>query len=277
MKKKPIGKVLCCFFEILCSSFTGSRASIFKIILFLYLLLPTIDKKKRKKIYRLMFFLFPLSVVAFIFATSVIRGENYSILEYIKLIIGRLSLLDPAAISLGGKLGGGWNSEVFISKYSFLNQMKLVTNTIIPGDIFPYDIHPNLYFRAVYFGNTLEWCNQYYSSMNMTLPVYFCVKYGYIPSVVITVALLVIIYKLIRRTKSYNLSYSLLFIFIYQLLYYFDWVYTFNYLYGILLTLMMLFCWSKITQANKKQISYDLNMNTRNMTIKHKIKKATVI
>lgn len=89
-------------------------------------------------------------------------------------IIGRVSYLENTMLPIYFK---NTNNEramtIFKDKYSPINQFKIFINNIVPGDIFEFDVYPNQYYRSAFMEFPLNRSKEYYTSINLTLPVYF--------------------------------------------------------------------------------------------------------
>lgn len=87
-------------------------------------------------------------------------------------IMGRVSYLENTMLPIHYK-----NDEarmaIFKDKYSPVRQIQLLINNVVPGNVFEFDVYPNQYFRAAFMDFTLKRALEFYTSINVTLPVYF--------------------------------------------------------------------------------------------------------
>lgn len=165
---------------ILISVLGGSRAAIFFIVfcIYLFFIIFKLSAKFKKQLIWFIVFLALLAPLTFFLATLQ-RGTSALAFNFlVNNIITRVSYLEVSAIELEQWSEGTWIQSVFFDKYSLINQLQQGINSIVPGDIFSADVHPNQYWRAIFSGYSLEMCRKYYLSMYSILPTYLTIKYG---------------------------------------------------------------------------------------------------
>lgn len=151
---------------------------------------------KKYSIYLLISFLF--AVFGFNWATALRSKEpqvEESITERVQLatgvsggqiyqIVGRISFLENTMLPIFHKKSNDSRSmSIFKTKYSPLNQFKIFINNVVPGDIFEFDVYPNQYYRAAFMDLTVQQAREYYTSLNLTLPVYFYMYHSFLLSI----------------------------------------------------------------------------------------------
>jgi hypothetical protein len=224
-------------FYILSATLSGSRSGILAVffIFFIgYAYKSFIFYKVR--LLRFLKYTFIFSPILYVLASQVRDSSliDYSFLQY--QIVGRMSTLETAMHPIYYK-DNNLDLTLFNEKYGLINQFKLVLDSFIPGQIFEFDISPNNYYRSIFFDTSLTYVRENYMSINMTLPVYLYMKYGYfcIPLTVVYIFAFYILLIYLRRSPL--ISIALLSCF-YNIIFYFDWVMTFTELYSALLTVL---------------------------------------
>ncbi len=120
--------------------------------------------------------------------TSGIPQDNRSVTTR---IVGRISFLENMMVPIYYKdVLKMDRSNIFYDKYSLSNQLKILVNNLVPGDIFEYDVYPNQYYRSAFLKLDPAISKTDYTSINMTLPVFFYMYWGSIVSVLISAALI---------------------------------------------------------------------------------------
>ena len=176
--------------------------------------------------------------------SSSLRGyENYGFEYMINQIVSRVSLLEDGGVALWKADCGSWNESLFYEKYSLVNQFKCIVNSLMPGSVFEQDIWPNLYYRAIFLGESIEQCRSVYCSNFLILPVYLQLKYDKALAVIVSVMLVVGLYILLALFEKYAISRICAIYILLELFEYFDWgfvidrfraiVYTFVFTYFI--------------------------------------------
>jgi hypothetical protein len=200
---------------------TGSRSAFISLIPVVIAYVPFANFRRHKAaIFTALIVLAIVSPVLFLAATS-IRKSSVNDIE--KLILARVSYLETGAMAIEAK--GRIDAAIFYEKYDLANQVKLVINSLIPGDLFPGDVDPNQYYRSAFMGFTREEAHDNYTSMNMTLPVFLFMYLGFFGAIIVCAAILVIYYLLMviswPRHKAIFIS---LVLSLYGLLTFFDFV-----------------------------------------------------
>ncbi|MES2590485.1 MAG: hypothetical protein V4608_01285 [Bacteroidota bacterium] len=195
----------------------------------------------KNKLKMILYFFLLLSPFIFIFATQLRYGSSG--LEFQTLfskIIGRVSLIETSMIPVHFKDLNDIHLKLFYEKYGIINQLKVIIDSTIPGEIFNNDVFPNQYYRAIFLGRPETFVVENYMSINMSLPVFFYLCYGYWGIPITILFLFLFFYFMYKyRTNAYN---NILFLpLLYQMLIYFDWVMVFNQLFTTVLTLIALF------------------------------------
>lgn len=116
-------------------------------------------------------------------------GYSYFALNHydtLKKIIARASFLETTMLPIIYKDRKLPNLKIFYEGYSITNQLKLIVNNLLPGDVFPPDVMPNQYYRAAFLNMPVKLAREYYTSINMTLPVYFYMYFSFALSIIIT-------------------------------------------------------------------------------------------
>lgn len=204
-KKEKFGELLAAsFVYMLISILGGSRAAIFIIVFFLFLFFIIFkpSSKFKKKLIWFIGFLAVLAPVSFYFATLK-RGTSALSLKYlVNNIITRISYLEVSAIELEQWSRGSWIQSIFFEKYSFINQIQQGINSIVPGNIYSVDVHPNQYWRAIFSGYSVDMCKKYYMSMYSILPTYLTIKYGVGLNCIIYGGVVTLYYWCVNRFKN---------------------------------------------------------------------------
>ncbi len=95
-------------------------------------------------------------------------------------LMGRISYLESSMLPIHYKNVNDEKSlSIFNEKYSLKNQLQIFINNLVPGNIFPFDVYPNQYYRAAFMGQTIEAAAGIYNSMNLTLPIYLYMYWGF--------------------------------------------------------------------------------------------------
>lgn len=240
VQKKKANIVLAVLFYVISITLSGSRSGILAVV-FVFLIGFSFQTfhAYRSRLYSFLKYGLLLAPLLFIFGTS-IRGATDIIDKSVLLnqIIGRMSALETAMMPVH-YLDNNLDLDLFYDKYNFWNQLKLILDSIIPGQIFQYDVMPNNYYRAIFMGASKSFVMENYMSINLTLPVYLYIKYSYL-SVLFTVIYILGFYKIVLLFKNFPLIVIVILSVFYNVLYYFDWVMVFVQLYTGLLTVLCL-------------------------------------
>lgn len=180
-------------------------------------------------------------------------GSNY--VEIIDSIVNRCSKLEHGAIPLWEWNMGTYDKELFYQKYGILNQFGFVFDSLIPGSVFVSDTSPNQYYRSCFLGLPEHLAQTRYNSDNMTLPIYFTVKYGYMAGIVFSIILIVFVYIICLRFKDYAISRVMATVVLLELLDYFDWYMVVKRLVDGSLTIMMFWFARKFIKTNVRLVT----------------------
>jgi len=243
---------------ILVATFTGSRSSVV-FLLIVAIFLPVFYNYAliKKKLIRIIIFIALISPVIFLYGTS-LRG-NFDRDKLVKLIFGRISMIELSMIPLQGKADGTMRNDIFDEKYSATNQFQQVLNTVSPIDPYKYDIAPNQYFRQIFLRASEKYVRNSYMSMNFTLPVYFVMKTNLFLGCLMTILLLSLIYYLWHRFSSNIYIFISIICSLYNLLYFFDWIIIAQIVFTTCLTILAL----KMYNHFANSIGYTLTRYSR--------------
>jgi len=225
-------------FYVVYITLSGSRSGIISIFFIFFIGFAFQNFKlyasKIKSVLKIGILLTP---ILFIYASS-IRGidEIVGVDFIINQIVGRASTLETSMMPLYFQ-SHNLDLSLFSSKYSFWNQFKLSLDALIPGQIFEYDVMPNNYYRSIFMGFSESFVFENYMSINLTLPIYLFLKYGYF-GIVFTVFYIVGFYKILLYFKNKPYVVILLLSTFYNLIYFFDWVMIFITIYSSFLTIL---------------------------------------
>jgi hypothetical protein len=144
----------------------------------------------------------------------------------INSIVSRISFLELAMLPVMFKDQNIKNISIFYDKYSIVNQLKLIINNIVPGDIFKFDVYPCQYYRAAFTETPIAFVREHYTSINMTLPVYFYMYSNFYVSILLSGLTIWGYYLLTLRAFRVHPLAGAVFIYVFytSFLYYFDWV-----------------------------------------------------
>ena len=184
-----------------------------------------IYKKYKKQIKLIVLALAIASPFIFIYSTSS-RGSITSNAsnKAIETIAARCSCLDEAGLALYVSEKPGFENNIFHEKYSIQHQAECIIDSVLPGTLFSGDVDPNQYYRAMVGYMSVKEAAQSYTSMNMMLPIYLVIKYGLITGVLLSVVIIVGLYKIITKMKKSVWQVILILVVFRETLYYFDWV-----------------------------------------------------
>ncbi|MGE6353885.1 hypothetical protein ACQKCJ_08385 [Flavobacterium sp. NPDC079362] len=238
VQKRKSNVIFAIFFYVVCVSLSGSRSGIISIFFVLFIGMAfEVFKYYKVKIQNFLKFGMLLAPILFVYVT-ISRGFDEIVgFDFImNQIIGRISTLETSMLPLYYQ-SHNLDLTLFYSKYDFWNQLKLSIDTLLPGQIFEFDVMPNNYYRAIFMGYSESFVFENYMSVNLTLPIYLYLKYGYL-GLFFTVLYIVGFYKLlvIFRNKPFVII-ALLSTF-YNLIYFFDWVMVVITLYSSFLTIL---------------------------------------
>lgn len=262
-KKPVIFMIVCYIFSV---TIGGSRSGVLGIILlFCYGLGFSSFDIYRKRIFKFMKYALILSPLIFVFATTLRfddDGFDWQLLS--NLIVGRVSFIELGMIPIHYVDNGGLDLTLYYNKYSFLHQSKLIIDSLAPGQLFEFDVMPNNYFRAVFFGFTEDFVVNNYMSINITLPVYFYTLFGY-TGVLITIVYLVVYFELFSKLRKYPFISLALISTLYEVLVYFDWVMVFNRFFSTMLTILTLKAYMILRKSLVNSINKDKLLKLNNL------------
>jgi hypothetical protein len=240
VQKKRSNSIIAILFYIISATLSGSRSGILSAV-FVFLIGYSFVNFQlyRKGLYRLMMGGLMLAPLVFVYAT-ILRGytDKIDLSVVFNQIVGRMSVLETSMLPVHF-YDNNMNLDLFYDKYSFINQFKLSLDSLIPGQLFDFDVMPNNYYRAIFMGYDQTFVFENYLSINLTLPIYLYLKYSYY-SIILTPVYLVGFYKLLQTLKKYPLMAVVLVSVFYNVLYFFDWVFIITQLYKALLTVIFL-------------------------------------
>lgn len=182
-----------------------------------------------------------LMPVLYVVASSLRGYENYGFEYMVNQIVARISILEDSGVALRKADCGEWNAGLFYEKYSFVNQLKCIVNSMVPGSIFEQDIWPNLYYRAIFLGESVEQCRAMYCSNYLILPVYLLLKYQVVLAVVLSVVLLVGLYILLEIFEKYAISRICAVYLLWEVFCFFDWGFVADRFRGIICTFVFVY------------------------------------
>ena len=239
-QKKRSSALMAVLFYLISVTLSGSRSGILAII-FVFLIGYSFVQfnQYRKRILKFVLYALIIAPVIFIYATS-LRGytDSISISVVLDQIVGRMSVLETSMLPVHF-YDNQLNLDLFYDKYSFINQFKLSLDALVPGQLFDFDVMPNNYYRAIFMGYDQAFVFENYLSINLTLPVYLYLKYGYF-TLILTPLYILGFFKVVKLFKNYPLIAILFLSVFYNLLYFFDWVFIFTQLYKAILTIILL-------------------------------------
>lgn len=245
---------------IIMLTFSGSRSAIILIII-ISLILPlfingNIIKEKMRKLIIILIFSSPL---LFVYATS-IRGDIDKSIIY-NIIIGRISMVELAAIPIESKDKGEMNKDVYNAKYGVINQIEQSINEISPINPFKQDVNPNQFHRSVFKGVNEETILTKYMSINLTLPTYIYLESNFLFSCFISIFFLSLLYYIwVRNSNSIFLFVGII-LNLYYILMYFDWVLIVAGFYKMFLSTFALMLLNWLINSIKKNKTDNLDSN----------------
>ena len=240
VQKKKSNVIKAVLFYVIFVTLSGNRSGIISIFsLFLIGLAFEAFKQYRKKITKFLKYGVLLAPFLFIYATMMRGMDEIVGLDFIlNQIVGRISTLETSMLPLYYDTHN-LDMSLFYSKYDFWNQLKLSIDSIIPGQIFDFDVMPNNYYRAMFMGRSESFVFENYMSVNLTLPVYLYLKYSYF-AIPLTVLYVLGFYLILRNLKYMPLVGIAFLSVFYSLIYFFDWAMFFSQLYTSFLTIIFI-------------------------------------
>jgi len=238
VQKKKSSVIKAILFYVVYITLSGSRSGIISIF-FVFFIGMAFEGFKRYESKLLNFLKYGLLMAPALFVYATLsRGINEVVgFDFImNQIVGRMSTLETSMLPLYHE-SHDLDLSLFYSKYGFWHQIKLCIDTLLPGQIFEFDVMPNNYYRAMFMGFSESFVRENYMSVNLTLPIYLYLKYGYF-GILFTVLYILGFYKLLVFFKNKPFVIIILLSTFYNLVYFFDWVMVFMQLYSSLLTVL---------------------------------------
>ncbi len=226
--KKDINKIkLCIIIYLTISLLSFSRAGIF-ILFFIfgafYFFDKTIGKYIIKKMYIYIIFGIICAPILYTVSSNNRYHENRKFDVYtIRQIGGRLSILESAAGVLKATTEDETSKQLFLDKYGICNQLRISLNTLSPFDFFENDAAPNQYYRMIVNKASQEEIENNYVSINIGLPIYFYLKYGFLPGLIFFSSFLFVIFLILIYGKQSSFKVAISIYVFYMLILYFDW------------------------------------------------------
>lgn len=262
-QRKVVNVVILFFIYLIYATLTGSRSGFISLFV-IFLMYPAFSNFDlyKKSIKRVLFGFAVISPLLFLAATILVR-DAYNGLDLnpniiMRLIMGRLSFLETSMLPIHYKDMGD-KLDIFYNKYSLLNQLKLIIDALFPGNLFGGDVMPNQYYRAAFMGYSEDFVINVYTSINITLPVYLYMYFGNFLSCIISIAILVLYYRLCSRSVNNIFLFVPLLASLYHLLYFFDWVMWFLQFFTFMLTAFAVYGFSVLRQAFIKIIHNNIS------------------
>ncbi|MCD0473667.1 hypothetical protein LPB87_04580 [Flavobacterium sp. EDS] len=257
VQKKKSNVLLAILFYVISVTLSGSRSGIITIffVFFIGLAFETFKFYKGK----LSIFLkcgIIIAPILFIFATKLRGIDDFVGIDFIfNQIVGRMSVLETSMMPIY-YYDNNIEMELFYDKYSVSHQFFLALDSIVPGQLFDFDIMPNNYYRAIFMEYSQSFVLENYMSVNLCLPTYLYLKYGYF-TFLLTILYVIGFYKLTSLLKSYPLLVVVLLSAFYNVIYFFDWVMVFTQIYTGILTVLVLKMFVFIRREFIRNIKYN--------------------
>ena len=253
-QKSKVSLWMSCGLYIAYTMLIQSRAGFLFVFIILMSIIFSSDKIRQygQKIKFGIMFVIIFAPVSYVIVTTS-RGHNYggTIDGIIKKIVNRCSRLELAGIPLFEMDRQIYNKEIFYEKYSFIRQIQLSINSLLPGDIFPADVQPNQYYRSTFLGLPEITAKKNYTSINITFPSYLTLKYGMLVAIVISVAVIVGLYYLSLRLEDYTISRIIPVMILMDVLDFFDWAYIMQRVFVIFCTIFFFWLVRFVTKKIK--------------------------
>jgi len=205
----------------------GSRSCIIAIILSTMIIFPMFTNYSiyKNKIYIFIIIFTALSPLMFYYGT-LSRGINVDRNLLSRQIVGRISSLELSMIPINCKDNNisGCNLDMFYEKYNPVRQILQSIDTMYPGNIWVTDVLPSQYYRVAFLGWNEEKAKSFYTSMNMTLPVYFYMYTNETIASILSIITLVCYYLVWMRFRKNIYIFLGMILTLYFMLQYFDFV-----------------------------------------------------
>ena len=232
-QKKYIKRLTLCIVIFLSISLLNfSRSGIFTLFFILgsfYFYNQKTGKYLIKKMFPLLLIAIIGAPVLYVVSSNNRYHEKRGMDGYIlRQIVGRLSILEPAAGIIKSVKEDKKSNNLFLEKYGFSNQIKLALNTLSPLDFFEDDVASNQYYRMIVNNVSLSETKNNYVSIFISLPVYFYLKYGFVFGLLFFSSLLSILFVIFIYGKNSLFKFSIGVFSFYFLLVFFDWIDVFD-------------------------------------------------
>lgn len=275
LQKKTLNIFFLLIIYICFLTFSGSRSAVIFIFLLVFMI-PMFSNSNiyKKVILRYLKLIIIISPFLFILGTSKrlhTADDRFQKIDYISdRIIGRISFLELNMIAIGKADNSTADMALFNKKFGVSNQLKQMANTISPFDFFKFDVDPNQYFRAIFLGKSEKDVPGSYWSVNLTLPVYYYLKTGFIFSCLISILILSSIYLVWVRFSKNIYILILVLMTLYQLLYFFDWVVIFRGVFTVFLTIFTLNRFEFFGRIIARTFKFPLTIKFKKIIIRYK-------
>ena len=244
------------FLFIVYSLFIGSRAGIMYVILFELCYIMLGYGKRSKQLKSIMLFIL-IAPFAFLIS-SVLRGVSFDSFKYlVDSIIARCSVLEILGRVFRAIHTQDYEVDLFTDKYSFIHQLQLIVNSVFPGSIFPDDMMPNTYYRAIFSNYSISFVQDNYMSINITPLGYFSMKYSIIIGVIFNILLVLILFSFCERNRNSLFCRVIAIMGLWEILYFFDWNMIFIRFFKIALTVFLYKMYIKVKEKSKYFIRYN--------------------
>lgn len=240
VQKKKSNVLMAIFFYVLSVTLSGSRSGIISIFFVFFIGLGfEAFRYYKKKVSVFLKWGLILAPLLFMLATQLRGvGDIIGLDVIIRLIVGRMSALETTMMPVY-YYDHNLNLDLFYDKYSVWHQFLLSVDSIVPGQLFDFDVMPNNYYRAIFMDYSESFVFENYMSVNLCLPTYLYLKYGYF-TFILTIIYILLFYKFTSLFRRYPLIVIVLLSVFYNLIYFFDWVMIFMQIYTSLLTVFAL-------------------------------------
>ena len=276
-QRKRINIFIIVIVFVLLQTYFGSRSAVISLILLLlfFPIYQNYDKYKRK-IKKIAVLIIILSPMLFFFATWM-RGRKFAhSIWLVNTVIGRISMIESSMLPIYYKSpmppiyykddkdrehSNIGNLDIFYEKYSLLNQFKLSFNSLFPGAIFKEDVDPNQYYRTAFLDVPEDVAKKYYTSINITFPVYVYMYSNFGIAILISILVYIMYYFILLLSKNYIYFFIPLLVSLYGFLYFFDFVMYFRQLLFSMLTIFAIILFEKFGKILKNTKIILINNN----------------
>lgn len=238
---------------ILVFTLSGSRSA-FIIVIVISLILPIFNNNNfvKNKLKPFLLVCCIASPMLFYYGTAVRGAIDKDLL--LNLIVGRISMVELAAVPIESEETGKMNVGLYNDKYGISNQFRQSVNEVLPIDPFEHDINPNQYFRPIFYWEATELAIiDQYMSINLTLPIYFYLNSNFFIGILLTITFLSWLYY-IWVSKNQNIYIFIgIIMSLYYLLQFFDWVMLTAGLFRMVLTIFTMIQFEKLLNTLQKK------------------------